>query len=471
MTKMIFPPEFVFGAATAAYQIEGAVREAGRGESIWDTFSHKKNKIKNNHNGDIACDHYHRYKEDVALMRQLKLDAYRFSLSWSRILPNGVGEINQAGLDHYSNLVDTLISAGITPYVTLFHWDMPQALDDKYGGFLSRQAADDFAAYVEIVVEALGDRVKNWITLNEPWEHGCFGYFLGQHAPGKKKPWRFLTVMHNQLLAHGMAVSVIRKHCVDANVGITLSFTPISPKTNKIKDAQAAQLAHEFVNAVTLDPLLRGYYPKNLWDKYRWFRPKVNEGDWQIIRTPVDFIGINNYSREYAGYSPWVPLLHMWIGEQQDAPNCEFTKEGVSYTAMGWEVYPQGLSEVLRWFRQDYGNPPVYITENGAAFNDVLEQGEVVDNRRIDFLRQYMGAAKNAIKAGSNIKGYFVWSLLDNFEWAEGFDKRFGLIYVDYESKARVIKHSGYWYRDQIMANKSGCDGLIGAKGDKESTR
>ncbi len=454
MTKMIFPHDFIFGAATAAYQIEGAVSDDGRGDSIWDTFSHKKGKIRKAHNGDQACDHYHRFREDIALMRELKLDAYRFSISWSRILPDGTGEVNQAGIDHYSNVVDALLEAGITPYVTLFHWDMPQSLDDRYGGFLSRQAADDFAAYVEVVVKALGDRVKNWITLNEPWEHGCLGYFLGQHAPGKMKPWRFLCVMHNQLLAHGKAVNVIRKYCADASVGITLSFTPITPKTTGKKDLEAASLAHEFVNAITLDPLLKGHYPKKLWDKYAWFRPSISQDDWQTIGAPLDFIGINNYSREIARYSPWVPVLNMWIGEHGEFPDTEYEKDGVGYTSMGWEIYPEGLYEVLRWFKEDYGNPKVYVTENGAAFNDVVHEGQVSDDKRINFLSQYLNEVQRAIDDGSNLHGYFAWSLLDNFEWAAGYDKRFGLIHVDYDSKQRTIKKSGYWYRALIEKNK-----------------
>lgn len=454
MTELIFPKGFIFGTATAAYQIEGAVTKDGRGPSIWDTFSHRKGKIRNNDHGDHACDHYHKFKQDIALMAELGVDAYRLSIAWPRIMPQGTGAINQAGIDYYSELIDCLLEAGITPYVTLFHWDMPQALDDKYQGFMSRQAAYDFAEYAAVVVKALGDRVKNWITLNEPWEHGFFGYVTGKHAPGKVKPWRFLTVMHNQFLAHGLAVKQIREHCPDAQVGITLSYTPIYPVSRSEQDQQASDIANELINKITLDPLLKGHYPTNLWRKFGCFRPKIQEGDWQVIQQPVDFIGINNYSREFAYYTPWLPILNAWVEGQDELPDSDFEREGVQYTSMGWEVYPQGLTDVLTWFREDYGNPKVYITENGAAFNDKVVDGEVKDQKRIDFLQQYMQAAKQAIDSGSNLYGYFVWTLLDNFEWAAGYDKQFGLIHVDHKSQQRTVKNSGWWYRQLIEQNK-----------------
>lgn len=454
MTELIFPQGFVFGTATAAYQIEGAASKDGRGQSVWDKFSHTKGKTLHGDNGDEACDHYHRFKEDVAIMAEMGVDAYRLSISWPRVLPEGRGKVNQAGLDFYIELVDCLLEAGITPYVTLFHWDMPQALDDEYQGFLSRQCAYDFAEYVEVVVQALGDKVKHWITLNEPWEHGFFGYVTGKHAPGKTKPWRFLTVMHNQFLAHGLAVSKIRKACPTAQVGITLSFTPIYPKTTSAKDQQACDIANELVNKITLDPLLKGHYPNTLWRKFSWFRPQIEQGDWKLIQQDLDFIGINNYSREFAYYSPWVPVLNAWVEGQDDLPDSEFKLQGVQYTSMGWEVYPQGMADVLTWFREDYGNPKVLITENGAAFNDRVKNGEVKDDKRIEFLSQYMKAAKQAIEQGSNLHGYFIWSLLDNFEWAAGYDKQFGLVHVNRDTQQRTVKQSGWWYKQLIDANK-----------------
>lgn len=454
MTELIFPKGFVFGTATAAYQIEGAVDKDGRGKSVWDKFSHTKGKTRHGDNGDQACDHYHRFKEDVAIMAEMGVDAYRFSISWSRVLPNGTGRINQAGLDFYSELIDCLLDAGITPYVTLFHWDMPQALDDQYQGFLSRQSVYDFAEYVEVVVKALGDRVHHWLTLNEPWEHGFFGYATGKHAPGKVKPWRFLTVMHHQLLAHGLAVAKIREYSPKSEVGITLSFTPIYPKSTSDKDQQAAELANELINKITLEPLLKGRYPETLWRKFGWFKPVIKDGDWSIIQQGLDFIGINNYSREFAYYSPWVPILNAWVEGQDDLPDSEFTLQGVQYTSMGWEVYPQGLSDVLTWFREDYGNPKVVITENGAAFNDWVREGQVKDEKRVNFLTQYMTAAQQAIESGSNLHGYFIWSLLDNFEWAAGYDKQFGIVHVDRKTQARTVKQSGWWFKQLIENNK-----------------
>mgnify|MGYP000651211792 CR=1 FL=1 len=455
MTKPLFPKSFIFGTATASYQIEGAVDVDGRGPSIWDVFTHKKGKIRNNHNGDIACEHYARFKGDVKIMKKMGIDAYRFSISWSRILPNGTGVVNPQGLQFYSDLVDELLAAGITPYVTLFHWDMPQALDTRYGGFLSRQAAIDFNKYVEIVVGALGDRVENWITLNEPWEHGCLGYVIGKHAPGKIKPWRFLTVMHNQFLAHGLAVNTIRQLQPNAQVGITLSFTPVYPRTTSTKDAYAAEMANEFINKVSLEAIINGKYPDNLWHKFRWFKPQIDANDWPLITAKLDFIGINNYSREFAHYHRFVPFINAWIEGGGDVPDHDFVKDGVQHTSMGWEVYPDGLKEVLRWFREDYGNPKVYITENGAAFNDQLISGEVADPKRIEFLNRYMHAAQESIELGSNLHGYFVWSFLDNFEWAAGYDKQFGLVHVNYDDQSRTIKHSGHWYSEVIADHKT----------------
>lgn len=454
MQELIFPKGFIFGTATAAYQIEGAVKEEGRGPSIWDTFCHTQGKIRKGHTGDIACDHYHRYKDDVALMKEMGLDAYRLSISWSRVMPSGTHVVNPAGIQFYSNLIDELLAAGITPYVTLFHWDMPQALDDQYGGFLSRQAAYDFADFVEVIVKALGDRVKNWITLNEPWEHGCLGYVMGKHAPGKMRPWRYLTVMHNQHLAHGLAVKKIRQFCPDAQVGITLSFTPIYPKTASDKDKKASDLANEFMNFISLEPLLKGHYPKALWKKFGWFKATIEPGDFEIIQQEIDFIGINYYSREFAKHSPWVPFLNAWIEDGGEVPEQEFVKQGIQYTSMGWEVFPQGLSDILQWFREDYGNPKVYVTENGAAFNDTLEKGVIKDQKRIDFLSSYMQVARQEITKGSNLHGYFVWSFLDNFEWAAGYDKQFGIVHVDYHTQQRTIKNSGLWYKQMIAHNK-----------------
>lgn len=451
-----FPPQFTFGASTAAYQIEGAVAEDGRGPSVWDAFSHKKGKIRKQHNGDRACEHYVRYGEDVKLMQTLGLDAYRFSISWTRILPQGRGEVNQKGLDFYHKLVDSLLEAGITPYATLFHWDFPLALHKQYKGFLSRQAAEDFANYVEVVVNSLGDKIKHWITINEPWEHGCLGYFMGEHAPGHTRPWNYMQVMHHQMLAHGLAAERIRQLAPDAKVGIAVSLTPIHPLTDKAKDQQAASVANDFMNFVTLDPLLKGKYPDSLMRAFRWFAPHIQQDDMQKISQPLDFIGVNNYQREFARYSAFVPFLKSWIVGGGGVADTDFVKNGVQHTSMGWEVYPQSIYQALKWLQQDYGNPPVMITENGAAFDDEVVDGKVDDPKRIAYFEAYMAQVSKVIAEGGNVQGYFAWSLLDNFEWAAGYDKRFGLIHVDYQSQQRIIKQSGYWYQQLIQKTHGG---------------
>jgi beta-glucosidase len=450
-----FPAHFKFGAATAAYQIEGAADDDGRGMSIWDEFCGKAGRIRGGDNGDRACEHYFRYRQDTAVMRQLALQSYRFSISWPRVLPNGTGPINQRGLSFYQRLVDELLASDITPFVTLFHWDMPSALMQRYGGFLDRRAAQDYADYVEVVVRALGDRVKHWITINEPFEHAFFGYVMGSHAPGLRRPWSYPTVMHHQLLAHGMAVERIRAERPGAQVGIALSLTPIhpSPDGNFSKNQTAARTANELMNFITLDPLLRGCYPEDLCRRLRWFPPRIDHDDMKRIQAPLDFIGVNNYQREHAYFSRWIPFLQSWINGGGALAESESMRDGVQYTSMGWEVYPPAMHEVLSWLRRDYGNPPVYITENGAAFEDALINGTIHDPKRIAYIAAYLAEVQRAIAEGADVRGYFVWSLLDNFEWAAGYSKRFGIVHVDYKSQARTIKSSGLWYAEQIRAH------------------
>ncbi|QFU75446.1 beta-glucosidase [Halioglobus maricola] len=455
MPELIFPKDFVFGTATAAYQIEGAYAEDGRGLSIWDEFSHRKGKTHKGDNGDVACDHYHRYPEDIALMGELGVNAYRMSLSWSRILPEGTGKINQAGINHYRREFDALLEAGITPYVTLFHWDLPLALHNKYGGFQNRQAAHDFAEYAEVAAKAFGDQVKHWITLNEPWEHCVMGHFMGEHAPGYHRPWTFMKVMHNLLLGHALGMERIRDVLPDATVGITTSHTPAHPFTDRDKDHEAAALANEFLNFVTLDPLYKGHYPEELSRRFRYFKPGVETGDMERINAPIDFIGVNNYQREFARHTYLVPFLNTWIVGGTQGAERDFVKDGVQHTSMGWEVYPEAIYEVLGWLRNDYDNPTTMITENGAAFEDEVIDGEVHDPKRMDFLEGYMGQVKRAMDHGSDITGYFVWTLIDNFEWAAGFAKRFGIIHVDHQTQERIIKGSGRWYADLIRRSQA----------------
>jgi beta-glucosidase len=437
-----FPSGFVFGAATSAYQIEGAAQEDGRGPSIWDTLVRQRPALARPHSPAVAANHYHLYRDDVALAKALGLQAYRFSIAWPRVLPTGRGALNLRGLDFYRRLVGELLDAGIEPVPTLFHWDLPQPLQDE-GGFMRRGIADDFARYVDVVVQALGGQVKRWITLNEPWEFAFLGHGMGWHAPGHRRPWNFLKLMHHQLLAHAKAVEVIRARAPDAQVGITLSQTPIHPSRPGPADQAAADFGNDFFNRVTLDPLLRGQYPERLWRRFAGLRPRVEADDLARIATPLDFIGVNNYQRERVRAAPWIPLLRAWL-----QPDPAIGPEG--RTAMGWEIYPEGLHEVLTWLRTEYGNPPVIVTENGAAFDDVPAHGAVHDPRRIDYLRRYLAQVARALAEGCDVRGYFAWSLLDNFEWQEGFTKRFGLIHVDYATQTRTVKDSGWWYRDFI---------------------
>lgn len=455
MNEALFPAHFKFGAATAAYQIEGAVREGGRGVSIWDEFCRRKGTIRGGDTGDQACDHYFRYREDAALMRQLGLQSYRFSIAWPRVLPDGTGPVNTKGLDFYKRLVDELLARDITPFVTLFHWDMPAVLMKRYGGFLDRRAAEDYADYAEVVVRALGDRVKHWITINEPFEHAFFGYATGMHAPGLFRSWSYLEVMHHQLLAHGMGVERIRAECPSAKVGIALSLTPIHPSSggDPEKSQTAARTANEFMNFITLDPLLRGRYPEDLFRRLRLFLPRILHDDMQRIRAPLDFIGINNYQREHARFCRWVPFLQSWIEEGGAIAQSETMRDGVQYTSMDGEVHSSALHEALSWLRRDYGNPPVYITENGAAFDDSLSDGAVRDPKRVAYIAAHLTEVQRALAEGADVRGYFVWSLLDNFEWAAGYSKRFGIVHVDYESQARTIKSSGLWYAEQIRTH------------------
>ncbi len=453
MKELHFNSNFIFGAATAAFQIEGAWNEDGKGESIWDRFTHTKGKIRNGDTAEIACDHYHRYPEDIALMKELSLDAYRFSLAWTRIMPEGTGRVNRAGVDFYNKLVDALLEAGINPYITLFHWDLPLALQKNYRGFQNREIVNFYGDYVEIVVRALGDRVTNWITINEPWEYAAFGHFLGYHAPGKKSLWAYFSVMHNLLRAHGRAMEIIKSIVPESRAGITISMTPVHPATDSDKDRWSAMVANEFMNHITLSPLYKGEYPETLWERMGLFTPKVHDGDMDLIQTPTDFLGVNLYSREHAMYRWYIPFLNTWV-TGEDVPDREFTRDGREYSSMGWEVYPDVMYESLKIVQDQYGNPPVYITENGVPYTDTVADGKLRDPKRIEFIRNYLSRARDAIREGADVRGYFYWTLMDNFEWAEGLSKRFGLVYVDFETQERIIKESGYWYRDLVRSKK-----------------
>lgn len=427
-----FPQNFIWGAATASYQIEGAWNEDGKGESIWDRFSHTPGKIANADTGDIACDHYHRFREDVKLMKQLNLGAYRFSISWPRVLPTGKGNLNQKGIDFYSRLVDELLTHNIQPWATLYHWDLPQYLQEA-GGWANRDVSKYFADYAYQMCEKLGDRVKNWMTINEPWCVAVFGNFTGDHAPGFRDERIALQVSHGLMLGHGLALRAMRDSRSDIKSGIVINLSPAytEPETDSTLDFVIAEKLWQRHGQWFLNPILKGEYPQELLYQYGKNAPQIESGDMEIISTPQDFLGVNYYFREVYGANGRV-----------------FPIRGSEYTDMEWEVHPPAFHRMLNRLRLDYKSlPKLYITENGAAFKDtVLADGSVNDQPRLDYLRDHLYAVNMAMKDGVDIGGYFAWSLLDNFEWAFGYDKRFGLIHVDYETQERTIKASGKWY-------------------------
>ena len=445
MTDVVrFPEGFLWGVATAAYQIEGAWNEDGKGVSIWDTFSHTQGKIADGSTGDVACDHYLRWREDIALMKELGVKAYRFSIAWTRILPQGAGTVNPKGLGFYDRLVDGLLEANIKPFVTLYHWDLPQALQD-IGGWANRDVAYYFADYAAVVAHKLGDRVKHWMTHNEPWVTTWGGHGAGTLAPGIKNAKVALQVAHHLLLSHGLAIEVLRDlGDSETKVGIVLTLSPVHPASDSEEDKAAAWRNDGFHNRWFLDPIFVGSYPADMWEWFGQLVPEVKPGDMKIIGRRIDFLGVNYYTRGVVRHDPkggMLKLSHVRI-------------ESSEYTEMGWEVYPDGLYELLTRLNCEYKIPEFYITENGAAFKDeVTPDGKVHDERRLNYLREHFLRAHKAIRDGVPLKGYFVWSLMDNFEWAHGYTKRFGIVYVDYETQKRIVKDSGYWYKQVIAEN------------------
>ncbi len=432
--KLQWPKGFYIGTASASYQIEGAVAEDGRGPSIWDTYSHTPGKIEDGTNGDIADDHYYRWREDVDLMEELGVNAYRFSVSWSRVLPKGRGKVNNKGLQFYSDLVDALLDRDITPFVTLYHFDLPQALQDEGGGWLRRGIADDFAEYVDVVSGELGDRVKHWMTINEPWELAWQGYVTGEDAPGVKLGNKeALKVCHNVLLSHGAAVRTLRENSRSSEVGIVLHLNMVEPDSQRPEDVAAAHRWELHQNRWFLDALYRDGYPAELVKLFGSDAPEVIGDDVEQIQERIDFLGVNNYRRSVVATGKDLPPVNM----KRVNPSGE-------YTEMGWEVYPEGLYKILRWVHQNYPVPKIYVTENGASFTDaVTADGKVHDERRVAYLRGHMAQANRAMREGVPLRGYFAWSTLDNFEWAYGYSRRFGIIYVDYKTQKRTIKDSG----------------------------
>ena len=429
---------FTWGVATSSYQIEGGAKEGGRGPSIWDTFSRVPGAIVNGDNGDIACDHYNRYSEDLDLIKWLGVNAYRFSIAWPRIFPNGTGNPNQVGIDFYDRLIDGALERGITPWPTLYHWDLPQALQDK-GGWNNRECAQWFAEYAHLMAEKFGDRVKNWTTLNEPFCSAWLGYLFGVMAPGIKDLQTAINASHHLLLGHGLATQAIRSVNSELRVGIVLNLTPATPLHDSAADLAAAKLADGFDNRWYADPIFKGSYPKDIVEGFGKEVP-IHSGDMQAISSPLDFLGINFYTRqtitsdESAKPLPYKPIL----------------VDGVERTAMGWEVHPQSLTDIIMRVHHEYAPPEIYITENGSAWEDSMVDGKIDDKSRVSYLERHLDAMLAAKSQGAPVLGYFAWSLMDNFEWAFGYSKRFGIVYVDYETQKRIPKSSAHYYRDRI---------------------
>jgi len=442
-----FPKNFLFGTATAAYQVEGGWDADDKGLSTWDVFTHKRGRILNGDNGDIACNTYHDFQTDIDIMSELELNAYRFSIAWSRVLPQGKGQVNQKGLDYYSRLVDALLEKNITPFITMFHWDMPQALFERYGGFASRETSSYFADYAEVIVKSLGDRVKHWITLNEPWEHAFFGHFVGEHAPGVTNPWTYFKVAHHELLGHGLAVERVRAIAPNAQVGITLSQFPIYPYTDMPRHQDAAHFADLFLNRFYLDGLYKGQYPEALFKRMWLFRLNIADSDMKIISRHFDFLGVNYYTRQYARHVWYIPFLQAWV--DRDPP------PGFEHPELGKQAYPEGMRELNKRYREEYGNPVVYITENGTSDFLPVVEGHVKDSSRQRYLELYLTELSKAIEEGSDVRGYFIWTMMDNFEWAQGFSHRMGLIHVDHATQKRTIKDSAYWVRELIRRQQT----------------
>lgn len=457
MTLPHLPPDFRFGVSTAAYQIEGAVREDGRGVSVWDTFCAQPGMIRGGDTGDVAADHYHRYAEDIALMQQLGIDTYRFSIAWPRIQPTGSGEANAAGLDFYDRLVDELLAAGIEPAATLFHWDLPQALQDA-GGWFDRETAYRFSEYAEVVGQRLSDRMAMWMTLNEPVVVTMFGHVLGTHAPGEQRGFDALAVAHHQLLGHGLAMAALRSTGA-RNIGIVNNHQPAIPRSEVQEDRDAAEVYDALANRLFADPVLLGKYPEGFAELVAGDDPEQLAKDLQVINAPLDWYGINYYQPSVVG-SP-----------NSESPSGSDVLDGATMpaefpfelgqvaadraTGIGWAVVPSGLEELLTTYKQRYPGTPFFVTESGCAYPDVVTaDGKVHDPERIEYLREHIAAVARAAEAGVDVRGYFVWSLIDNFEWAEGYGPRFGLVHIDYDTQTRTPKDSFAWLRDELASRE-----------------
>jgi beta-glucosidase len=438
-----FPRNFLWGSATAAYQVEGSPLADGAGPSIWHRFVRRPGMVLNGDTGDVACDQYRLWKQDISLMQQLGMQAYRFSISWSRILPEGKGRVNEAGLDHYERLVDGLLAAGIEPLVTLYHWDLPAALNDL-GGWVNRDVAEWFADYATIMYRRLDGRVKSWATLNEPWVVTDGGYLHGALAPGHKDAFETALASHNLLRSHGAAVKAYRAEGAH-QVGLVVNIEPKYPASDSEEDAAAVRRAHAYMNRQYLDPVFFGKYPDEMSDIFGEAWPKFPASDFALIAQPIDWLGLNYYTRAVTAHDEtnW-PLKAKSVRQ-----------EGAIYSETGWEVYPQGLTDTLLWLKETYGELPLYVTENGSAFADPDEAsgGKVEDTMRVEYLKAHVRACSDAIRKGVDLRGYMAWSLLDNLEWSLGYSKRFGIVHTNFATQERTLKDSGKFYAEIIRTN------------------
>jgi beta-glucosidase len=437
-----FPENFLWGVATSAYQIEGAWQEDGKGPSIWDIFAHEKGRVAGGETGDVAADHYHRWRSDVDIMAAMGLKTYRFSTAWTRVLPQGTGTVNEAGLDFYDRLVDALLERNIEPFPTLFHYDLPLMLHER-GGWPNRETAEAFGEYAAAVARRIGDRVTYWITHNEPAVTAGMGYLSGEHAPGLRNPFAAMHAVHTLLLSHGYAAEAIRAHSRRApQIGIALNLYPTHPASPRKRDQRATRFIDGMGNRLFLDPLLLGHYPDDVRRVLRPFFPKIEPGDMARIATPIDFVGINYYTRAVVRRSLNPLTFFAALVEPEDS----------EYSEM-WEIYPPGLYELITRVWEDYHPKQIIVTENGVPVVDVVDNGNVRDEGRIHYLRDHIAQTHRAVEEGIPVTGYFVWSLLDNFEWSLGYEKRFGLVRVDYDTLKRTIKDSGHWYARVIREN------------------
>ncbi|MDY0986226.1 GH1 family beta-glucosidase [Flavobacterium sp. CFBP9031] len=439
LNKNQFGKDFLWGVSTAAFQIEGAHDSDGKGSSIWDVFTSQKGKIKNGHHAITACDFYNSYQDDIGLIKELNIPNFRFSISWPRIMPTGVHPINQAGIDYYNKIIDSLLASGIEPWITLYHWDLPHDLEVK-GGWTNRESVSWFKDYVEVCVQYFGDRVKNWMVINEPSVFTGAGYFLGIHAPGKKGITNYLKAMHHVTLATSAGAKIIRERISNANIGTTFSCTHIEPATESSKDVEAAKRVDTLLNRTFIEPILGLGYPQKDLPVLKKLNNYILEDDLNNLDFDFDFIGLQCYTREVVKSAMLIP----YIGAELVSAE----KRNVISTDMGWEVYPPAMYHILKKFNEYDGIRKIIVTENGAAFPDTVQNGKVHDIKRTHFIQDNLEQILKAKQDGLNVDGYFVWTLTDNFEWAEGYNARFGLIHVDFETQKRTIKNSGLWFKD-----------------------